>query len=211
MAERIDSQALPRGLISSVLEGYGDLHVSTQARLASRPRASEAYAWLIAAGLLIFGANLVTQVAKARAEGLVPGDQLLAQWTTSAMLGAIAFVPAATALAAVPVWLLLRTGFGGRATCRETAVTAAWAVLLSAPICALGSLLQAGIHVSALAEGPAKLVVFAGDAAALAVSVWIWSRCTASAHGFRSGRWLFVGTAVLGGAGWWVALGTAGS
>ena len=211
MLERAEAHIPPRGLVFSVLRGYLDLRASTRARLAVRPRAGEAYVWLVAAGLLIFSADLVAKAAAARGAGITPGGSVMAEWTTSAMVGSIAFLPAATALAAVPVWLVLRFGFGGSATCWETAAAAAWSALLAAPACALGSIVQAGIHLSPLAEGLAELAAGVAGAAALSGSVWIWSHCVASAHGFDSGRWLFAGTAALGGAGWWAAHGVAGS
>ena len=204
MVERVDPLDPQRGLIVSVVGGYRNLPASTRVRLGTRPRASEAYFWLVTAGLLVFASDLVAKAAQARAAGDLPGAQNLAEWTTSAVLGAIAFVPVATALTAVPAWLVLRFCFGGKATCSETAVAAAWAALLSAPPCALASLAEAGIVLSPLPGGHAVLVVGATGATALGISVWIWSQCVASAHGFRSGRRLFAGTIALGGAGWWI-------
>ena len=211
MVESVDPLDPQRGLIVSVVCGYRNLPASTRVRLGTRPRASEVYVWLVTAGLLVFTSDLVAKAAQARAEGVLPGAQALAEWTTSAVLGAVAFVPAATALTAVPVWLVLRFLFDGKATCSETAVAAAWAALLAAPPCALASLGKAGIVVSPLPTGPAVLVVGATGAVALGASVWIWSQCVAAAHGFRSGRGLFAGTIALGGAGWWLVESVTGT
>ena len=211
MTERTESPVPPRGLIISMLSGYGDLRISTKSRLAVRPGAGEAYAWLLAAGLLIYSCDLVAKAAEAHSSGLVQGETYLHEWIVSAMLGAIAFLPAAVTLAAVPAWLALRFAFGGSGSCRETTLAAAWACLLAAPACALASLLQAAIHLSPLSERPAELLSGATGAAALAISVWIWSQCSATVHGFRSGVWLFGATTALGSAAWWIAAGGSAS
>ena len=211
MTERVESHVPPQGLIISMLVGYGDLRVSTMSRLAVRPRAGEAYAWLLVAGFLIFSCDLVSKAVEAHAKGLVRGEADLHEWIVSAMLGAIAFLPAVVTLAAVPAWLILRFACGGSGSCRETALAAAWATLLAAPACALASLLQAVIHLTPLPERPAEFLGGVAGATALAISVWIWSHCSAAAHGFRSGVWLFVATLALGSAGWWIVLGVPGS
>ena len=211
MVESTDPLVPPRGLIASIVGGYRDLPASTRARLATQPRASEAYVWLATAGLLVFATDLFAKAAEARAEEVLPGARTLAVWTTAAVLGAVAFVPVAAVLTAGAVWLVLRFGFGGKAACSETAVAAAWAALLAAPAWALASLARAGIAMSPFSGGSADLVVGATGAAALGISMWIWSQCVASAHGFRSGLWLFTGTAALGGAAWWTVGGATGS
>ncbi len=206
MTERAESHVPPQGLITSMLVGYGDLRVSTMSRLAVRPRAGEAYAWLLGAGFLIFSCDLVSKAAEARANGLVRGEAALQEWIVSAMLGAIAFLPAVVAVAAIPAWLVLRFACGGTGSCRETALAAAWATLLAAPVCALGSLAQAVIHLTPLPERPAEFLSGMAGATALAISVWIWSHCSAAAHGFRSGVWLFLATLALGSGGWWIVV-----
>ena len=211
MVESTDPLEPPRGLIVSIVGGYRDLPASTRARLATRPRASEAYVWLATAGLLVFAFDLFAKVVQARTEGILPGARTLAEWTTAAVVGSVAFVPVAVVLIAGAVWLVLRFALGGKATCSETAVAAAWAALLASPAWAMASLTKAGIAISLLPGGSADLVVEATGAAALGVSTWIWSQCVASAHGFRSGLWLFTGTTAFGGVAWWIVGGAIGS
>ncbi len=195
----------PRGLIGDMRHGFGDLRGSTRERIARHPRPGEVYAWLAASGLLVYATDLIAKAAGARAAGEIPSGIELAEWTTAAMLGSLAVLPAAVAAAAVPVWLLLRHGFGGGAGFGETAVAAAWAALLAAPILALASLLQAGSHLVQAEAFPRKLAVGVFDAAALVLAARIWAQCTAAAHGFRTG-WPLFGVAVSPiVAGWWIA------
>ena len=208
MSESFELRRPACGLIGSIGFGYRDLRESTRTRLAANPRAGEAYLWLVTAGLVIFAADLVAKALSAVAAGEVPGEPVLLEWTVSAMLGATVFVPALTALAAIPVWGILRVAFAGAASLRETFLSSAWSALLASPLLALASLSQAGIGFLRWEANWAIAAIGAVDAVALAGSLWIWSQCIASASGYRSGTRLFAGTAVPLAAGLWIGQGT---
>ena len=189
------------GLVDSMFAAGRDLRRATRRRLDAAPRAGQTYGWLLLAGLLIFGSDLVARVVLTRAAGRLPGEAELTGWVSTVALGSLVFLPAAIGLLAPVAWAGLRFLAGGAGSCRQTFIALAWATLLTAPAIALAALLRAALPRLGLpAEGSAVLLL---DALTLLLLLWIGCRCLAEAHGLPSGRKLFLvlaaAVATLGG------------
>jgi len=168
------------------------VRASTRARIGEGRRAGRLYAWLLASGLLVYGADFAAKVAAGAAsgEGLRGAD--LAEWTTAAMLGAIAVLPAAAIAFALLATALLRGVFRGRGSLGDGVIAGAWAARLGGMILAAASLAEAAGWLLLPEAGRSAAVAAIGGLSLLAC-LWVWSAAMSEAQGFSLTWPLFVG------------------
>ena len=187
----LQDEPTPRGLLVSIVFGYGNVRKSARNRLCTTRRHVEIFGWLIFAGSVICFGLLLRDAARSSASNLPLSNEAMITNITSSMLGALVFVPVLVYLLAIPTWLILHYACRGGGDYKGTVVAASWAALLGSPVHFAGSLAGAGIAYLPVSHGTTDIGIRIAELAAFLFALSIWAKCICEAHGLSRDRIVF--------------------